>query len=192
MMGGIHLANKLLIWMFTITATLTLTACAGDDNEKLPQEEAQSKEMTGHNMSHSGTGEVPEGIIKAENPTFPVGSTAIIQADHMGGIKGAEATIIGAYDTIVYTVSYIPTNGGEPVINHKWVIQEDLEGVGEEPLKVGTEAKINADHMEGMKGATATINSAEETTVYMVDYISTTGEKVTNHKWLTESELAVE
>ncbi|WP_411825107.1 DUF1541 domain-containing protein [Lysinibacillus capsici] len=32
------------------------------------------------------------------------------------------------------------------------------------------------------------INSAEETTVYMVDYISTPGVKVTIHKWLTESD----
>ncbi|WP_445326887.1 YdhK family protein [Solibacillus sp. FSL W7-1464] len=192
MIGGIHVANKLIIWMFTTTAILTLSACAGNDNEKSSQEEASSKEMTGHNMNHSGTGEVPKGIIKAENPTFPVGNTAIIQADHMGGMKGAEATIIGAYDTTVYTVSYTPTNGEEPVINHKWVIQEELEGVGKEPIEVGTEVKIIADHMEGMKGATAIIDSVEKTTVYMVDYISTTGEKVTNHKWVTERELAVE
>ncbi|OCX63874.1 MULTISPECIES: DUF1541 domain-containing protein [Lysinibacillus] len=32
------------------------------------------------------------------------------------------------------------------------------------------------------------INSAEETTVYMVDYTSTPGVKVTIHKWLTESD----
>lgn len=32
------------------------------------------------------------------------------------------------------------------------------------------------------------INSAEETTVYMVDYTSTPGVKVTIHKCLTESD----
>lgn len=32
------------------------------------------------------------------------------------------------------------------------------------------------------------INSAEEITVYMVDYTSTPGVKVTIHKWLTESD----
>lgn len=191
MIGGIHVANKLLIGMFSITAILTLTACTGNNNDKSSQDEIQSNEMTVHNMNHSGTGEVPEGLKKAGNPKYPVGNTAIIQADHMRGMKGAEAIIIAAYDTTVYTVSYIPTNGGEPVINHKWIIQEELEGIGEKPLKVGTEVKINADHMEGMKGSTATIDSAKETTVYMVDYISTTGEKVTNHKWLTESELVV-
>ncbi|MYL58498.1 DUF1541 domain-containing protein, partial [Virgibacillus halodenitrificans] len=38
---------------------------------------------------------------------------------------------------------------------------------------------------------TAKIDSAQKTTVYMVDYVPTTGgKKVTNHKWVTESELA--
>lgn len=32
------------------------------------------------------------------------------------------------------------------------------------------------------------INSTEETTVYMVDYTSTPGVKVSIHKWLTESD----
>ncbi|MEH7471494.1 YdhK family protein, partial [Priestia megaterium] len=42
-----------------------------------------------------------------------------------------------------------------------------------------------------MKGAKATIDSAEKTTVYRVDYKPTTGgEKVKNHKWVTESELS--
>jgi len=44
--------------------------------------------------------------------------------------------------------------------------------------------------MEGMEGVTAKIDSAEETTVYVVDYTSTNGEKIKNHKWLTESELS--
>ncbi|MEH7583544.1 YdhK family protein [Priestia megaterium] len=57
--------------------------------------------------------------------------------------------------------------------------------------KVGDKAVIKADHMKGMKGAKATIVSAEKTTVYMVDYAPTTGgEKVKNHKWVTESELS--
>ncbi len=45
--------------------------------------------------------------------------------------------------------------------------------------------------MKGMKGAKATIDSAEKTTVYMVDYTPTTGgKKVKNHKWVTESALS--
>ncbi|PET71278.1 hypothetical protein CN514_07580 [Bacillus sp. AFS001701] len=45
--------------------------------------------------------------------------------------------------------------------------------------------------MEGMKGAKATIYSAERTTVYMIDFKPTDGgETVKNHKWVTELELS--
>lgn len=53
----------------------------------------------------------------------------------------------------------------------------------------GAKTIVNADHMEGMKGATAIIDSTEQTTIYMVDFTSTSGEEVKNHKWVTESEL---
>lgn len=44
--------------------------------------------------------------------------------------------------------------------------------------------------MEGMENATVRIEEAIQTTVYMVDYTSTTnGEAVKNHKWVTEEEL---
>ena len=40
-------------------------------------------------------------------------------------------------------------------------------------------------------GQRQSIDTAEQTTVYMVDYTDTeTGEKVTYHKWVTESELS--
>lgn len=204
------MTKRITFGIISIALTLTLSACAGGNNEKTTQEEnnnmadhnidgmeksEKTDDMQGmdhSNMNHSGSGEVPEGLKEAENPTFPVGSKAIITSDHMAGMKGAEATIVGAYDTTVYTVSFTPTTGGNPVTNHKWVIHEELEGAGVESLQPGTEATINADHMEGMKGATATIDSAEETTVYMVDFTSTTGEQVTNHKWVTENELSAQ
>ncbi|EWG09112.1 YdhK family protein [Cytobacillus firmus] len=147
--------------------------------------------MDHDNMNMSGSGEVPEGLEEAASPTYEAGSKAIIESDHMSGMKGAEATIVGAYDTTVYTISYTPTTGGESVEDHKWVIHEELEGVGEERLEPGTEVTVNAEHMEGMDGATAVIDSAEQTTVYMVDFTPTTGgEEVKNHKWVTESELS--
>jgi hypothetical protein len=146
-------------------------------------DDAGSEEGMDHsNMDMSSSGEVPEGLKAAENPTYPVGSKAIIQSDHMPGMKGAEATIVGAYDTTVYTVSYTPTTGGERVENHKWMIHEELIDAGEAPLEPGTEVKTNASHMEGMEGATLEIDSAEQTTVYMVDFKTTTdGEEVKNH-----------
>jgi hypothetical protein len=71
------------------------------------------------------------------------------------------------------------------------VVHEEIKNAGNEALKPGTTVTLEADHMPGMKGATATIDSAEHTTVYMVDFTPTTGgQPVKNHKWVTESELS--
>ena len=75
------------------------------------------------------------------------------------------------------------------VKNHKWVIYEEVQSENKGPLQQNSQVILNTNHMEGMKGAAATIDSIEETTVYMVDFTSSTGEKVKNHKWVTESEL---
>ncbi len=143
-------------------------------------------------MNHSSSGDLPDGIKESENPAFPVGSEAILKDGHMDGMKGATATIVGAYETIAYSITYTPTDGGDPVEDHKWVIQEEVEeATGDEALEPGTKVTVDADHMEGMNGALAEIDSAEKTTVYMIDYTPTNGgDKVTNHKWVTEDELS--
>lgn len=199
--------NKILLGLLSIFAVFLMAACGNGEtqtNEESQSTETESRseeemDMESHSEGHmehsademSSSGEVPEDLKEAENPTYEVGSRTIIEAEHMQGMDGAEATISGAFDTTVYTVSYTPTNGGEPVEDHKWVIHEELEGPGEAPLEPGTEVTLDADHMKGMDGATATIDSAEETTVYMVDFVTTdTEEEVQNHKWVTESELA--
>lgn len=187
----------------TLAATLLLAAC-GDANDDMMMDDSQMEEHEnmdqgemdhgdmGHgSMNHSTDGSLPDGLVEASDPTFAVGDTALITNAHMEGMEGVEAEIVGAFDTTVYTVSYTPTTGGDPVEDHKWVIHEELEDAGEAPLEVGTEVTLDADHMEGMDGATATIDSAEETTVYMVNYTDKeTGDDVTNHKWVTESELS--
>lgn len=156
-----------------------------------PESDDSQGDMDHSGMDHSSSGEVPEDLADAENPTYPVGSEAVINANHMKGMDGAVATIEGAYDTTVYTITYTPTTGGEKVEDHKWVIHEEIENAEEQPYEQGDEVVLNADHMEGMQGATATIDSAEDTTVYMVSYQDTeTGEEVTNHKWVTEEELS--
>lgn len=190
--------NKWMMGMLSLVTAFTLSACNTDSEtseEPMDMDNATEENMSedsGHmNMDHSGSGEVPAGLQEAENPTYPVGSQATIKNGHMEGMEGAEATIVGAYDTTAYAVTYTPTTGGEPVENHKWVIHEELENPGDQPLKPGAEVTLAADHMEGMDGAIATIDSAEDTTVYMIDYTPTTGgEPVTNHKWVTDSELA--
>ncbi len=152
------------------------------DSKETTEGAATMKDTDDNNMDKSDSGEVPEGLKVAENPTYEVGSHAYIKADHMEGMQGAKATIVGAYDTTAYAISYTPTTGGEKVENHKWVIHEELQDAGEPPLELGTEVTVNAAHMAGMAGATAKIVSAEETTVYMIDFTPTTGgEEVKNH-----------
>lgn len=190
--------NNTLKWIIALVATFTLSACTNGNKESTSKEEAAPTEETASNenmnhseMDHSSSGEVPEGLEEAANPTYSVGSQAIIKEGHMEGMKGAKATIVGAFDTIAYAISYNPTTGGERVENHKWVIHEEIQDAGDKPLEPGKEVKVKASHMKGMEGATATIDSAEKTTVYMIDFTPTSGgEKIKNHKWVTESELA--
>ncbi|MFF2498411.1 DUF1541 domain-containing protein [Peribacillus sp. NPDC058075] len=180
---------------------LVLGACSNANDENTENrdntEKTEDKEnmegMDHGNMDHSSSEEVPEGLKEAKNPTYEVGRQAILETNHMEGMKGAKATIVGAYDTTAYAISYTPTTGGERVENHKWVIQEEVKDAGDEPLEPGAEVTVEAAHMKGMDGATAKIDSAEATTVYVVDYTPTTGgEEVKNHKWVTESELSPE
>ena len=202
--------KRLFIGIFTLVLMFMLAACSGNStdkssekNSKMDHENMKTDDKKSssddksmdmgdmEHMDHSGSGEVPAGLKVAENPKYKAGDQAILKSDHMKGMNGAKATIVGAYDTIVYAVTYTPTTGGEPVKNHKWIIQEEIKDAGTEALEPGTKVTIEANHMEGMKGAEGTIDSAEKTTVYMVDYAPTTGgEKVTNHKWVTEDELS--
>ncbi|MEC2076884.1 YdhK family protein [Metabacillus fastidiosus] len=186
--------KNLMVGIVSSIAIFTLAACGTDNKETSPVEETTASENvhTDHSdMNHSSSGEVPEDLKEAGNPAYKIGSQAILEADHMKGMKGAKATIVGAYDTTAYIVSYTPLTGGNTVNDHKWVIQEEIKEASNETLKPGTKVTLEADHMEGMKGAAAEIESAEKTTVYMVDYMPTTGgDEVKNHKWVTESELS--
>ncbi|WP_174613512.1 YdhK family protein [Virgibacillus ihumii] len=196
--------KKLWMGVVLICTAMLLAACGSgsgetnaenDDANQQQTNEKSSSHSQGNMSEHmSSSGKVPAGLQEAKNPKYEVGSNAIIKAEHMHmkGMSGARATIVGAFDTTAYAVSFTPTNGGEPVKNHKWVIHEELlvEDPGEAPLEPGTEVILNADHMKGMNGAKAVIDSAVETTVYMVNFTpSTGGEKVVNHKWVVESEL---
>lgn len=137
--------KKWFIGLVSIISAITLAACGtnqdegtnNNENDKATSQqeetntdkEKNSKEES--EMEHSSSGEVPENLKEAENPKYEVGSKAIIEADHMEGMKGAEATIKGAYDTTVYMVTYTPTDGGEKVENHKWVTEDELSPVEE-------------------------------------------------------------
>lgn len=89
----------------------------------------------------------------------------------------------------IYEVSYQPTNGGAEVKNHKWVVQEELED-SEEAASAGDTVVLEAEHMEGMKGANATVDEAIQGTVYVVDYEPADGgEMMMNHMWVTDDEI---
>lgn len=145
-------------------------------------------------MNHSSMehpmdgGPAPAGIEKAVSAKYPVGTEVKLTADHMEGMDGAKATIVGAYDTYTYAVNFTPTTGGEPIKDHKWVVQQELKDAGDQRLADGTEVTLEAEHMKGMKGAKTTIASSTDETVYMVDY-EAGGMKMTNHKWVVESEI---
>lgn len=137
------------------------------------------------------SGIVPAEIEPAMDPMYQPGEEVVITEGHMPGMMGASAEIVGAFDTYAYSVTYYPTDGGEPVYDHKWVVREEIRDAGEAPLEVGTEVILEADHMPGMEGATAVIEAVEDTTVYVIDYQPTDGgELVRNHKWVTDRELA--
>lgn len=190
--------KKIIASLFSLSAATLLAACSTNDGDTTNSVESQSvavessmEESDHGDMVHDESGEIPEGLKVSENPTYQVGDKVEVLTDHMEGMEGAEATVVGAFDTIAYEISYDPVNGGPRVENHKWVIQEEIEDAEEVSFEPGTEVKIKANHMEGMEGATATIEASEKTTVYMIDYQPTTGgREIKNHKWVTDMELS--
>jgi hypothetical protein len=190
----IFLHKKLAMGIVSIALLLVGCSTNSEDTKTQTETTKQTENATSDHsqMNHTSTAEIPEGLKTAENPIYPVGSKAIIKEGHMEGMKDAEATIVGAYDTTVYSVSYTPTGGGERVWNHEWVIHEEINDAdaGQESYDVGTEVTLNTDHVKGMKDSTAIIESAQRMNVYVVDYAPTNGgEKITNHMWVVESEL---
>ncbi|MEK4358341.1 YdhK family protein [Paenibacillus sp. FSL M7-1455] len=184
--------NKRIVSLCLAAVLLTSGCDRGANGHAETAAEKENAEMGMMSMHHhSDSGEVPKGLREAEHPTYHVGDTVVIHAKHMAGMDGATGKVVGAYDTVAYSVTYTPTDGGKPVRNHKWVIQEEIKDAGNQPLEPGQNVILEADHMEGMMGAQATIETADRTTVYMVDYIPTNGgAPVTNHKWVVERELS--
>lgn len=176
---------------------LVLTGCStgGDQDQATPSSTSQHEGHGSGGINDGGGmehpmdgGPAPEGIEKASSPKYPAGTEVTLTADHMEGMDGANATIVGAFDTYTYAVNFTPTTGGDPIKDHKWVVQEEIKDAGDQRLADGTEVTLEAKHMEGMKGTHATIASSTDETVYMVDYESD-GMTMTNHKWVVESEI---
>lgn len=163
------------------------TAAGTVSSESTDRDRGDHGGHAGHDHPADG-GPAPAGIAEAANPKYPVGTEVTLTADHMPGMDGANATISGAYDTIAYAIDYTPTTGGAPVLDHKWVVQEELQDAGTQRLADGTVKQVLADHMQGMEGAEATIASSTDETVYMVD-IDDPDMQMKRHKWVVESEI---
>lgn len=172
-----------------VAAAVLVSGCAGNEPDN-DTSAAGSEDHGGHaGMEHPADGgPAPEGMTVSTDPAYPVGSEVVLTAEHMDGMSGATATIVGAYDTYTYSVDYTPTTGGEPVTDHRWVVQEELQGAGDERLSDDSPVTLAAEHMDGMDGAEATIASSTDETVYVVDF-EADGMSMTNHKWVTESEI---
>jgi hypothetical protein len=107
-------SKKMLIGIVSLISAFTLSACAGGNEEANPNEEInESAGMDHSGMNHSSSGEVSEDLKVAKNPTYEVGSKVIIEEGHMEGMEGADATIVGAYETTAYAISYTPTTDRE-------------------------------------------------------------------------------
>ncbi|MEA5014366.1 MAG: YdhK family protein [Candidatus Limiplasma sp.] len=133
-----------------------------------------------------------DSFVPAEDPAYPVGTQVRIETDHMEGMLGALGTVSGAFQTVIYAIDYTDVETGESVLNHKWVIHEELQGDREAPYAVGDTVILKAGHISSMggEGAEATIVEVIKGVAYMVDYMPTDGgEEVVDHQWVVESEL---
>ncbi|MGK5508477.1 DUF1541 domain-containing protein [Brevibacillus formosus] len=150
--------------------------------------------ITAMGLSACGGAAAPDVLEQVEivpKPTFTVGSEVILKASHQPGMQGAKAKIVGAYDTTAYSVTYTPTTGEPPVKGYKWIIQEEIKNHIKQPYNPGTEVVLKADHVKGMLDASGKLDTANTTTVYMIDFTPTTGGgEIKNYKWVTEDEIS--
>ena len=129
---------------FIILASgLILSACSSD-------KEAEDKKANNHkeeHMEHKSDSKTPENMKSTNDGKFKKGDKVTITEGHMAGMKNAKGTVKEAYKTYAYEVSYTPTNGGDKVNNHKWVVNEEVADAPEDGFKKGDTVKLEADHM---------------------------------------------
>lgn len=190
------MTSRTTTWAAVIAfgGALVLGGCAPDADDASPAtthgEHAHGGQGGDAHADHpEDGGPVPPGMTEAADPTYPVGGEVTLTADHMPGMDGATATIVGAYTSYTYAVDFTPTTGGQEVTDHEWVVQEEIVDAGDARLADGTEVTLDAERMEGMDGAKATIASSTDETVYVVDLV-VNGTAMTNHMWVVDSEIA--
>ncbi|EAG8187427.1 DUF1541 domain-containing protein, partial [Listeria monocytogenes] len=81
----------------------------------------------------------------------------------------------------------------EKHMNHKSESKapDNMKSTDDSKYKKDDKITITADHMPGMKNAKGTVKGANKTYAYVVSYTPTNGdEKVNNHKWVVNEEVA--
>ena len=91
--------------LLAATALIALSGC-GKNASPASGSITDSHSAMGSTMHHSDSGELPAGLKPALNPAFKIGSRATITTGHMAGMEGAQATIVGAFDTTAYAVTF--------------------------------------------------------------------------------------
>lgn len=91
---------KPLILVALASLILILGACGNTkspnpDNKENTEATGDMDGMDHGSMNHSGSGEIPEGLKAAENPTYAAQTQAIIESDHMPGMKGQRQRLSG-------------------------------------------------------------------------------------------------
>lgn len=103
------------LFFMILGSLLILSACSNNDEKDKDTKDQKSET----HMKHNDESKVPEDMKSTNEGEFKAGDKVTITAGHMPGMKGAEATVKGAYKTYAYVVSYKPTNGNKKVNNHK-------------------------------------------------------------------------
>jgi hypothetical protein len=72
---------------------------------------------------------------------------------------------------------------------HAMTPVEALTPAANPKYPVGTQVILETDHMPGMQGAKGVVSGAYETTLYAVDYTTSAGTQVKDHRWVIAEEI---
>jgi hypothetical protein len=175
-------------------SSVDTVSSATKKTKKKTQKKTQkkAKQATQQSMDMQAMPMTPvDDLTPSANPLYPVGAEVVIETDHMSGMQGAKGVVSGAYDTTLYAVDYIASDG-MVVKNHRWVIAEEIENSAGKIFAVGDTVTLGQGHMESMGGVgmQAVIAQVVQGPAYMVDYDPADGSaRVTNHQWVAEFEL---
>ncbi|GHU63625.1 hypothetical protein FACS189418_7280 [Clostridia bacterium] len=184
---GIVLSSALIVLTACSSGSDTTTTTTSSTTTSTTTTATTSISTSSTSTHGEHSGEIPNGMQNAANPAFPVGSTISVTADHVNGGKVTKATVVKAFDTTALQVNYTPTDGGSPVIDHKWVVLEELKNQTAPP-KVGDTVTLEASHLPGMQGVEAEVTGLYEGVVYVIDFEDDHGMEMKNHLWISEDE----